>query len=315
MKSKALVAQEPGGALGNVELALAKIEDDEVLVAVDYCGVCHTDIHEIDNDWGNEPDFFPFTPGHEVLGRVVAVGPAVRSDRVGESVGIGYQQRCCGKCHACSNNWRNLCSELTPTYNGRNGGFQEFVHVQDQFSVPIPHGMDTADVAPLLCAGVTVFSPLVTNNITAGMQSAVIGMGGLGHLAVKFLVAIGCSVAVVTRDAAKRNDALKFGAESFVQSIEQLPDSSLDFIMSTVPGAIDIDVVLAKLRAKGTFCLVGASTEPLSFDFFSMMPKETTLCVSSIGDPTTIAEMLDLQRNTTFEQALTCSIAARSTMQ
>lgn len=294
MESKSLVVDKPKQKLiPFVNERKDSLASDEVLVKVMYCGVCHTDVHEIDNDWNRGKDFYPFIPGHEIIGKVEKTGFAAGDLKVGEVIGVGWQSACCGVCFACICGWRNLCKNATPTYTKLNGGFQQYVIAQSAFAVKIPKEMQKPEAAPLLCGGITVFNPLILYDVKPKMKTLVIGMGGLGHMAIKFMSALGCDVSVVTRDVTKKKDALEFGASKFYQSLNEVDSDSLDFILVCSPDSLDSKLAISKLRAHGKLCIVGVITKDLSFNAFSMLDYETSIGVASVGDPKTIKMMLD----------------------
>jgi len=318
MKSKSLKVDEPKQKLSSfLNIQKDKLAGDEVLVKVMFCGICHTDVHEIDNDWDRNKDFYPFIPGHEIIGRIEKVGSNVKDKKVGDVVGVGWQSACCGKCFACLRGWRNICENGTPTYNNLNGGFQNYVISQSAFAVKIPKKLQRPEATPLLCGGITVFNPLVLYDVKPKMKTLVIGMGGLGHMAVKFMSALGCDVSVVSRDGEKKKDAIKFGARKFYQSLDAVDSASLDFILVCTPEPIDSKLAIKKLRAHGKLCVVGAITKDLTFNPFDMLDYETSIGVASIGDPKTIEMMLDLaaKNNITAQSEIYSPEAANEVIQ
>ena len=294
MKSKAKILDRPKEQLHDGERDVPdELAPKDVLVRVWYCGICHTDMHEMDNDWHREDSFYPFIPGHEVIGEVTKVGAEVTGLKPGDVVGVGWQRDACGVCAACQHGWRNACVNIKPTYEDMNGGFQQYIACNEAFALLIPKELQKPEAAPLLCGGITVYSPLVVQDVKPGDKALVIGLGGLGHFAVQFLAKRGNDVSVLTRSGAKRLDAEKFGAKTFYTSLDEVPDRAFDFIMITAPSEMDLTTILAKVAPRGNVCVVGAVPGKLSFEAFDLINPEATISAGSIGDPVTIADMLD----------------------
>jgi len=289
-----LVVDQPRHRIHAGERMLDDVLDgDRVLVKVWYCGLCHTDVHEIDNDWDQDQSFYPFIPGHEVIGEVIGVGSEVSSVKIGDVVGVGWQSRCCGHCYACRHGWRNCCQHAEATYAHHNGGFQQYLTCGAAFAIPIPVQLQKPEVAPLLCGGITVFSPLRAQDVATTDRALVIGMGGLGHLAVQFLVARGNEVAVLTRSDDKQADAAALGATGFYRALAAVPDREFEFILLTAPANLDLTALLGKLQPHGTVCIVGAVPDQLRFSAVDLWDREVRICGGGIGDPDDIALMLE----------------------
>jgi len=298
MRSNALVVDQPTHRIHDGSRELDDVpEPGRVVVKVWYCGLCHTDLHEIDNDWSQDGSFYPFIPGHEVIGEVVAIGAKVTTAQAGDVVGIGWQSNCCGQCYACGHGWRNLCRAPEATYAHQNGGFQQYVTCHEAFAIPIPGELQKPETAPLLCGGITVFNPLLEHDVATTDNALVIGMGGLGHLALQFLAQRGNNVAMLTRSPSKLADAQLMGATGFYQSLAQVPPQEFEFIMLTAPANFDLSEILAKLTPHGTVCIVGAVPDKLSFSALELWESEPTICGGGIGDPKNIALMLDFAAN------------------
>ena len=256
----------------------------EVEIAIHYCGICHSDVHLVDGDWG---DFFPLVPGHEIIGTVVA-GEGVP---VGTRVGVGWQCGSCGTCEWCAEGEERLCAANQATCMGRYGGFADRIRVDHRFAIPIPDGLEGASAAPLLCGGITVFTPL-RRYAREGSRVAVVGIGGLGHLGLRFAAAMGCEVTAISTRPDKEKEARGFGAHHFL--IGDPPPGAFDLILNTAHFAPRMDVYLQALRPKGVFCQLGAAAEPLVVPSFGLIVGSKTVSGSAIGSPGGIAEMLRL---------------------
>ncbi len=283
MAFRGYVVRTAKAALEPFEFEPRPLGPEEVEIAISHCGICHSDVHLADGDWGN---VFPLVPGHEVIGTVVAG----RGLAPGQRVGVGWQRSSCGVCEYCRAGEEELCPQSEATCAGNFGGFADRIRVDRRFAIPIPEGLDSAAAAPLLCGGITVYSPL-RRFAGAGSRVAVIGIGGLGHLALQFARALGCEVTAVSRSAAKEADAKRFGAHHFLTSKPR--PGSFDLILNTGHFSPAMDVFLAALRPKGVFCQLGASPEPLLVPGMPLITGRRTLCGSAIGAPGVIREMLE----------------------
>lgn len=267
---------------------------NDVEVGISHCGICHSDIHLIDNDWGISS--YPFIPGHEIIGKVTAVGSNVTGLSVGQRVGIGWQRGSCGTCDDCIAGRENLCATQTATCVGYNGGYADAIRVDHRFAIPIPETMSSANAAPLLCGGITVYSPFVTHGISARHKVGVIGIGGLGHMALQFARAFGCEVTAISGSPEKKAEAESFGAHHFVvssdQAAMQAAAGSLDFIISAVSGNVKISSLLPLLRPRGKICIVGASSNPIDIPAAALIGGRFGIIGSNIGSPVEIREML-----------------------
>lgn len=276
----------------------------DVLIDIDYAGICHSDIHTIRGDWG--PIAYPQVVGHEIVGRVAEVGSAVTRHSVGDTVGVGCQSNACRECEQCLKGQDQYClNGNIQTYNGRDldgtitqGGYSQAVVTDEDFVLSIPAGLDPAKAAPLLCAGITTYSPLKHWGAGPGKRVAILGMGGLGHMGVKLAVALGADVTVISRGTKKRDDALAFGAHRYVdttdaQAVRELR-GGLDLIINTVSAGLDIVAYLRLLAVDGALVNVGAPSEPFSVPAFSLIPARRTLAGSGTGGIPEIQEMLQL---------------------
>jgi alcohol/geraniol dehydrogenase (NADP+) len=268
----------------------------EVEVKITHCGVCRSDIHLIDNDWGFSK--YPFIPGHEIVGTVSAVGAEVRDRTVGERVGIGWQADSCGICEWCRQGEEHLCANGQPTCVGRNGGFADAIRVNSRFAIPLPEGLESESAAPLLCAGVTVYAPLRNYGVRPSSRVGVVGIGGLGHLGLQFAKAFGAEVTALSTSKEKEAEALEMGADHFVNTRDmgalKKIAGSFDFVLSTVGADQDWQALVNSLRPKGTLCVVGAPPSAISVQAFSLMAGQRAMAGSPSGSPQDLHEMLDV---------------------
>ncbi|HUH64129.1 MAG TPA: NAD(P)-dependent alcohol dehydrogenase [Terracidiphilus sp.] len=268
----------------------------EVEIAITHCGICHSDIHLISNDWGISQ--YPFIPGHEVVGTVAAVGANVRSLKPGQRVGLGWQANSCGECEWCLQGLENLCATAEPTCVHRHGGYAERVRANARFVIPIPEALESENAAPLLCGGITVYSPLRLHGINPSSRVGVVGIGGLGHLAVQFARAFGAEVTAFSTSSGKEEEARALGAHRFVNTRESKAmkevAGSLDFIVSTINADQDWGVYIQTLRSTGTLCFVGVPPSPLAIQAFPLIAGMRSITGNPIGSPYRLKEMLDV---------------------
>jgi uncharacterized zinc-type alcohol dehydrogenase-like protein len=268
---------------------------DDVEIAVETCGLCHSDISVMNNEWGISS--YPVIPGHEVIGKIVALGSNAKGLKIGQRVGVGWGSASCMHCAQCLNGEGNLCAENVPTIVGHFGGFAAHVRVQWPWAVPLPDSLDPADAGPLLCGGVTVFTPLKVFDIRPTDRVGVVGIGGLGHLALQFAKAWGCEVTAFTSTDSKADEARGFGAHRVVNSRKADEISkiagSLDLLLITVNVPLDWQAMLATLRPKGRLHVVGAVLEPIPVNAFDIIMTQRSVSGSPNGSPITTAEMLD----------------------
>ena len=280
---------------------------NEVQIDILFCGVCHSDIHQVKNVWKNT--VYPCMPGHEIVGRVVKAGASVTKHKVGDLVGVGCMVDSCNSCASCNEGLENYCENgFTATYNGNlrtpskenltYGGYSENIVVREDFVLRIPAGMDAAAASPLMCAGVTTYSPLKHWKVAPGTKVGVAGLGGLGHMAVKLAVAMGAEVSVITTSPDKSADAKKLGVKQVILSEDKdsmkQHERSLDFILSTIPEPHDVNPYMTLLKRDGTLTVVGCIA-PLSkvVDLSKMIPDRKSLGTSIIGSITETQEVLD----------------------
>lgn len=292
---KAYAAMEASAALVPYEIEFGPLAGTDVEIAVDYCGLCSSDVSMINNSWGRST--YPLVPGHEVIGTISAVGAQVQRVAVGDRVGLGWHADYCMECHTCLSGDHNLCASAAPTIIGRHGGFAERVRANAASVVKLPEGMNPESAGPLFCGGITVFNPLLEYNVKPTDKVAVIGIGGLGHLAIKFLRAWGCEVTAFTSTAAKRAEALDMGAVATIDSTStqdiESHANAFDLVLSTVGVNLDWPTILTTLRPKGRLHLVGITVEPMSIGVMSLLRHQKAVSASPVGSPTAIATMLE----------------------
>ncbi|WP_426748751.1 NAD(P)-dependent alcohol dehydrogenase [Myxococcus faecalis] len=278
---------------------------DDVELDILYCGVCHSDIHQARDEWGGS--IFPMVPGHEIIGRVTRVGANVTRFKAGDAVGVGCMVDSCRACTSCKDGLEQYCEQGGPTvtYNGRErrsqqptfGGYSSAMVVDQSFVLRVPDTLDLARAAPLLCAGITTWSPLHHWNVRAGQRVGVVGLGGLGHMGVKFARALGAHVVVLSHSENKRQDALRLGAHEFVVSSDaaqmKARENSFDFILDTVSAQHDLNAYLRLLRRDGQMVLVGVPEKPLELGAFTLIGARRNLAGSMIGGIRETQEMLD----------------------
>jgi uncharacterized zinc-type alcohol dehydrogenase-like protein len=268
----------------------------EVEIAITHCGICHSDLHLISNDWGISQ--YPFIPGHEIVGAVAAVGSQVKSLQVGQRVGLGWQSSSCGECEWCMRGLENLCPKAECTCVHRNGGYADSVRANARFVVPIPEALESEQAAPLLCAGITVYNPLRNNGVSPSSRVGIVGIGGLGHIAIQFARVFGAEVTAFSTSADKEEEARSLGAHNFVNSRESKAMKEMagtqDFILSTVSADQDWGSYLQALRPTGTLCFVGVPPSPLSIHLSPLINGRQSICGSPIGSPARLREMLDV---------------------
>jgi alcohol dehydrogenase (NADP+) len=302
---RAYAARSETSGVAPFEFERRALRPDDVAIEILYCGVCHTDIHFAENHWGRTT--YPVVPGHEIVGRVTAVGDEVTRFEVGQAVGVGCMVDSCAHCDACEAGLEQFCVEgFVATYNGRDrhddsvtfGGYSEAIVVNERFVVKVPDGLELAAAAPLLCAGITTYSPLKHFGVQPGHKVGVAGMGGLGHLGVKFAKALGAEVTLFTRSESKRAEARSQGADHVVISTDPQQMSAvagtLDFVLDTIPVPHDLNPYLETLTFDGVHILVGL-IEPVdpALHAGSLIRRRRVLAGSLIGGMPETQEVLD----------------------
>ena len=304
MKVKAIAALKSGGPLVPYEFERRPVGTHDVAFKITHAGICHSDIHQVREEWG--PAIFPMVPGHEIVGIVSEVGSSVTKFKVGDRIGVGVFIDSCGNCEPCKNGQENYCDEgMTGTYNGYErdgktvamGGYSNGFVINEKYAVTIPSNLDMAGVAPLLCAGITLYSPIKHFKTKPGMKVAVMGLGGLGHMGVKFAAAIGAEVTVLSHSANKKEDALRMGAKDFivVKSDDDLIPlrRRFDLILNTVSAMVNVNAYLATLKIDGTLVVIGLPDAPYAINAGALLNGRKSMTGSMIGGMPELQEMLN----------------------
>jgi uncharacterized zinc-type alcohol dehydrogenase-like protein len=303
-KTRAYAVQSATTPLAPFEIDRREVGDRDVRIDIAFCGICHSDVHQARDEWGGS--LFPMVPGHEIVGRVSKVGPQVTKLKVGELAGVGCMVDSCRACEKCRRDLEQFC-ERGPalTYNGTEmdrstrtyGGYSGHVVVDERFALRIAPGADLAGVAPLLCAGITTYSPLRHWGTKKGDRVAVVGLGGLGHMAVKLAAAMGAEVTLISTSRSKEQDARRLGAHEFAISSDRATFNRLagrfDLILDTVSAPHDLGAYLGTLRVDGTMVLLGVPPEPVRLEAFPLILGRRRLAGSPIGGIAETQEMLD----------------------
>jgi len=291
-----LAAHAAGAELLTFRYDPGELAVQEVEIGITHCGICHSDLHLISNDWGISQ--YPFIPGHEIIGIVTAIGSQVRSLKVGERVGLGWQSNSCGQCEWCTRGLENLCPYQEATCVHRHGGYASHVRANARFVVRIPDALPSEQAAPLLCGGITVYNPLRDHGVNPTSRVGVVGIGGLGHIAIQFARVFGAEVVAFSTSTAKEEEARSLGAHHFINSRESKAmkevSGTLDFILNTANADQDWNVYIHSLRPTGTLCFVGVPPSPVSVQAFPLIAGIRTITGSPIGSPCRIREMFDV---------------------
>ncbi len=292
---KAYAAHEAGGKLEPFEYDPGVLKDEEVEIKVEYCGLCHSDLSMLKNEWGNSQ--YPFVPGHEVVGTVAEIGDRVTTVKVGQRVGLGWYSHSCMHCEWCMTGNHNLCLTAEQTIVARHGGFADKVRAHEEWVTPIPEGIDPVKAGPLFCGGLTVFNPIMQFDVRPTDRVGVIGIGGLGHMALRFLHAWGCDVTAFSTNPAKEAEARDLGANHFINSRDpkalEAAANSFDLILSTVNADLDWGTYIAALRPKGRLHFVGVVPNAIESYAFSLIGGQKSMSGSPLGSPQTLVQMLD----------------------
>ncbi|WP_104105153.1 NAD(P)-dependent alcohol dehydrogenase [Nocardioides sp. 616] len=301
--TRALVAPSAGAPFETRTVEHRELRDDDILIDIAFAGICHSDIHQVREEWG--PAIFPMVPGHEIAGTVAAVGAGVTGHQVGDRVGVGCMVDSCGECEYCKDGEEQFCTKgAVMTYNGRGydgeetkGGYAKRVVVSERFAVRIPEGIGLDEAAPLLCAGITTWTPLRRYGVGPGSKVAVVGLGGLGHMAVKLAAALGADVTVLSRTEAKREDARELGATSYAATGDPAVlkglRNSFDVIVNTVSADLPIRTYLGLLKPMGTLVNVGLPPSAFEVPPGALVGGSRALAGSNIGGIPATQEMLD----------------------
>ncbi len=304
--AKAYSAASATWPLASTTIVRRDPTETDVQIEILFCGICHSDLHQARNEWsGVMPTVYPCVPGHEIVGRVTKVGSAVKKFKAGDLAAVGCMVDSDGTCSECKDGLEQFCPNVTLTYNFPDkhtggvtyGGYSDSVVVDERFTLKVPANLDLAGVAPLLCAGITTFSPLHHWKVGKGQKVGIVGLGGLGHMGVKFAHALGAKVVLFTTSAGKKDDAIRLGADEVV--VSRNPEEvakhagSFDFILDCVSADHDINMYLNLLRRDGHLCLVGAPEKPLAVAAFGLLFGRKSLSGSPIGGIAETQEMLD----------------------
>lgn len=304
MKSFGYAAQNKTSPLAPFHFDRREPKPDDVVVSIDYCGICHSDIHQVRGEWGRE--IFPMVPGHEIVGHVIAVGSDVTRFKVGDRAAVGVIVESCMHCENCKASLEVYCTDggAVDTYNAVTragertyGGYSDVIVTPEHFVHTLSPNVDMAGTAPLLCAGITTYSPLRHWNVGPGMKVGVVGLGGLGHLGLKFAHAFGAHVVQFTTSESKVDDAKKLGADEVILTKDAAQmkkhEGSFDFILDCVSAPHDMNAYLAQLKLDGTLCLVGIPDKPVEIAPFSVIMNRRSFAGSAIGGMKETQEMLD----------------------
>ncbi|MBX2916819.1 MAG: NAD(P)-dependent alcohol dehydrogenase [Cyclobacteriaceae bacterium] len=302
--TKGYAAQNPTATLQPFNFSRREVGPHDVRIEIAYCGVCHSDLHQVRDEWGGS--IYPMVPGHEIVGRISKVGSAVTKFKAGDLAGVGCFVDSCRVCDSCKAGNEQYCDVgMAGTYNGYEmdkktptfGGYSDCIVVDENYALHLSDKLPLEAVAPLLCAGITTYSPLRYWKVRAGQQVAVVGLGGLGHMAVKFAVSFGAEVTVLSSSSAKEHDAKKLGAHHFVNTRDKAAAKAVrkkfDFILDTVSAQHDLNFYLDLLKTDGTMVMVGIPPNAEPVEAFSLIGKRKTLAGSMIGGIRETQEMLD----------------------
>lgn len=301
---KGYAAQKANADLAPWTFQRRSLGPNDVLVEIDYAGICHSDIHQVREEWGEA--LFPMVPGHEIAGRVKEVGSSVTKFKPGMKAGVGVFIDSCRKCENCLKGENQYCLEgMTGTYNGyerdgktiAQGGYSTAIVVHEDYVLKLPENLDMAGIAPLLCAGITLYSPLKHWQTGPGKKVGIIGLGGLGHMGVKFAVAMGAEVSVLSHSANKEQDAKNMGAHNFIltkdESVFDKYKMHFDLLINSVSAPLDLNKYLNMLKLNGSIVMVGLSGQPYPIDAFQMLNQRRRIAGSMIGGMPETQEMLD----------------------
>jgi alcohol dehydrogenase (NADP+) len=301
--AKAYAAISPTSGLSHKSIPRRESSERDVQIEILFCGICHSDLHSVRNEWGGTT--YPIVPGHEIVGRVTKVGAAVKGFKPGDLAAVGCMVDSDHTCPECQAGLEQFCPNMVLTFNSPDkhiggqtyGGYSDSVVVDEQFVLRVPSNLDLAGTAPLLCAGITTYSPLRHWGVTKGKKVGVIGLGGLGHMGVKFAHSFGAHVVVFTTSQKKREDALRLGANEVVISTDSAEmgkhANSFDFMLDTVSADHDISAYINLLRRDGTLTIVGAPEKPLALPVFGLIFGRRSFSGSLIGGIKETQEMLD----------------------
>lgn len=305
-KADAQAAYEVGTVVKPWEFELNELGPEDVEIKITHSGICHSDIHTINGDWGPQSGNWPIVPGHEILGIVTQVGANVQRVKVGDRAGVGPQAFSCKSCKSCEDHRENYCTDASKsvfTYAGKlpngyitKGGYATYNRTDQRFVVKIPDGLPSAPAAPLLCAGITTYAPIKYAGIKEGTRVGVVGIGGLGHLAIQFAAALGAHVTAISTSSSKRAEAESFGAKGFVDTSDAASfganASAFDVIVNTSSGNLNWSAYFSLLANHGRWIQLGAPSQPIQVPSFQLISKNIVITGTLIGSPSEIEEML-----------------------
>jgi uncharacterized zinc-type alcohol dehydrogenase-like protein len=304
ISTKGYAAQSAKSLLAPFNFQRREVGPQDILIDIQYCGVCHSDLHQVRDEWGGS--IYPMVPGHEIVGKITKVGGQVKNFKAGDLAGVGCFVDSCRTCPSCQAGNEQYCEKgMAGTYNSYEmdkktptyGGYSNCIVVDEKYALKISDKLPLEAVAPLLCAGITTYSPLRHWKVTKGQKVAVVGLGGLGHMGVKFAVSFGAEVTVLSSSASKEADAKRLGAHHFINTKDEKAvakaRNQFDFILDTVSANHDLNLYLDMLKVDSTMVLVGAPPEAVPVEAFSLIPKRKTLAGSMIGGIAETQEMLD----------------------
>ena len=297
-------ALDPKSGLAPYEFSRRELRIDDIGFEILYAGICHSDIHQVREEWG--PALYPMVPGHEIVGVVTEIGSAVKKFKVGDRIGVGVFIDSCRKCRNCISGLEQYCSEgMTGTYNGYErdrktiafGGYSNYFVISERYAVTVPENLDPAGVAPLLCAGITLYSPIRYWNVGKGSRVAVMGLGGLGHMGVKFAAALGAEVTVLSHSPSKEVDAIGMGAHKFIHTKgdgwNEGLKKSFDLVLNTISAEIDLEPYLQLLDTNGTLVVIGLPGKPYALSAGTLLDGRRSVAGSMIGGMPELQEMLN----------------------
>jgi alcohol/geraniol dehydrogenase (NADP+) len=293
--NNAYAASEAKGKFEPFEFELGILGDEQVEIKVHSCGICHSDLSMVNNEWGMTA--FPFVGGHEAVGEITALGKNAKGLKIGDIVGLGWNAETCGFCDQCISGFQINCPTLVGTIVGRHGGFADKVRCNWEWAIKLPTGMDASKAGPLFCGGITVFNPFVQDNISPTDKIGVVGIGGLGHLALQFGDKWGCEVTAFTSDLSKTDELKKLGADYVVNSRSDEDLAKLagkfDMILVTVNVSLNWNLYMNALSPKGKLHVVGAVLEPIPVSAFALIGKQKSVTGTATGSPSVVAKMLE----------------------
>jgi alcohol/geraniol dehydrogenase (NADP+) len=271
------------------------LDSEEVEIDIEHCGICHADLSMIKNEWGMSQ--YPLIPGHEVVGKISALGSHAQNLQIGQRVGVGWNAVSCMHCHECMTGQHNLCAKAVPTMVGHQGGYADKIRTHWAWAIPLPQTIESADIGPLMCGGIAVFAPLLIYDIKPTDHVGIIGVGGLGHMGIKFAKAWGCEVTAFTSQPEKAQDAKVFGAHHIVSSRDSAAilkmANTLDMLMVTSDVTLDWQSLMKTLKPNGRLHMLGAVLEPLSISALDLIFGQKNISGSPTGSPAMLSAMLE----------------------